>query len=55
MSTSDKGTPFPKAAVGRKLEDLSANELRMKLYNAGVDYPDDATKKELIRLVKEHC
>lgn len=39
---------------GRKLEDYSANELRAKLYCAGVDYPASAGKTELIRLIKEN-
>lgn len=39
---------------GRKLEDHSANELRAKLYCAGVEYPVNAGKAELIRLIKEH-
>lgn len=54
-STCVDGVPFSQAAAGRRLEDLSANELRMKLYNAGIEYPDDAGKKELIELVKKYC
>lgn len=52
--TSRDSVPFGKTITGRKLEDLSANELRMKLYNAGVDYPEDASKKELAELVRKH-
>jgi hypothetical protein len=41
---------------GRKLEDLSPNELRAKLYLQGGEIPETIkTKKELIDLVKEKC
>ena len=52
--TSRDSVPFGKTITGRRLEDLSANELRMKLYNAGVDYPENASKKELAELVRKH-
>lgn len=39
---------------GRKLEDLSANELRAKLYNADIEYPSDASKQDLIKLIREN-
>lgn len=51
----EEGIPFSRAAGGRKLEDLSANELRAKLDMAGVDIPDVKTKGELIELVKKYC
>lgn len=41
--------PFKDAGPKRRLEDLHANELRLRLENAGIAYPDDATKKELVR------
>lgn len=51
-----EGIHFSKAVAGRKLEDLSANELRAKLIMAGVDIPKDIkTKDQLIELVKKHC
>lgn len=53
-STSRDSVPFGKTIPGRRLEDLSANELRAKLYNAGVDYPEAASKKELAELVRKH-
>lgn len=37
---------------GRKLEDFSANELRAKLFMAGIDYPANASKSDLINLIK---
>lgn len=50
------GIHFGKAVGGRKLEDLSANELRAKLILAGVNVPKDIkTKEELVELVKKHC
>lgn len=50
------GIHFGKAVSGRKLEDLSANELRAKLILAGVNIPKDIkTKEELVKLVKKHC
>ncbi len=48
------GIPFSQCMTTRKLEDLHANELRLKLENAGISYSDDASKKELIALVIEH-
>lgn len=50
------GIHFGQAVSGRKLEDLSANELRAKLILAGVNVPKDIkTKEELVELVKKHC
>jgi hypothetical protein len=47
---------FGKAVSLRKLEDLSANELRAKLILAGVNVPKDIkTKEELVELVKKYC
>lgn len=46
------GIPFKDAGPKRRLEDLHANELRLRLENAGIAYPDDATKKELVELVR---
>lgn len=47
---------FGKAVSGRKLEDLSANELRARLIRAGKDVPKDIkTKEELVELVKKYC
>lgn len=48
------GIPFKNAGTKRKLEDLHANELRLKLENAGIAYADDASKSQLIALVKEN-
>ena len=48
------GIPFKDAGPRRKLEDMHANELRLKLDNAGISYPDAATRKDLIDLVREH-
>lgn len=48
------GIPFKDAGPKRRLEDLHANELRLRLENAGIPYPDDATKKELVKLVREN-
>ncbi|NME28845.1 hypothetical protein HF872_09470 [Megasphaera hexanoica] len=48
------GIPFKDAGPKRRLEDLHANELRLRLENAGISYPDDATKKELVKLVREN-
>ncbi len=40
---------------GRKLEDLSPNELRVICYKMGIDIPASIrTKEELVRLVKAH-
>lgn len=50
------GIHFGQAVSGRKLEDLSANELRAKLILAGVNVPKDIkTKEELVELVKKYC
>lgn len=48
------GIPFKDAGPKRRLEDLHANELRLCLENAGIAYPDDATKKELVELVRKY-
>lgn len=48
------GIPFKDAGPKRRLEDLHANELRIRLENAGIAYPDDATKKELVELVRKY-
>ena len=48
------GIPFKDAGPKRRLEDLHANELRFRLENAGIAYPDDATKKELVELVRKY-
>ena len=48
------GIPFKDAGPKRRLEDLHANELRLRLENAGIAYPDDVTKKELIELVRKY-
>lgn len=49
-----EGIPFKNIRVGRKLDQLHANELRLKLENAGIPYSDTASKKELIRLIVKH-
>lgn len=46
--------PFKNAGPKRKLEDLHANELRMRLENAGIAYPEDASKRQLVALVKSN-
>lgn len=46
---------FKDAAKGRKLEDMSPNELRAKLINAGVDPYQANTMDELIALVRKYC
>ena len=48
------GIPFKDAGPKRRLEDIHANELRLRLENAGIAYPDDATKKELVELVRKY-
>lgn len=48
------GIAFKDAGPKRRLEDLHANELRLRLENAGIAYPDDATKKELVELVRKY-
>ena len=47
-----KGIPFSQAVKGRKLEDLHMNELRMRLELAGIKYKDNASKADLIKLIK---
>lgn len=49
-----EGIPLSQVSIGRKLEDLHANELRLKLENAGIAYPDDAGKQELIALIRKN-
>lgn len=50
------GIHFRQAVSGRKLEELSANELRARLIRAGKDVPKDIkTKEELVELVKKYC
>lgn len=39
----------------RKTEELSMNELRARLYEAGIEYSDNTTREELIQLVKQYC
>jgi len=51
--SKDKGIPLSQAGSGRSLNDLSANELRMRLELAGVTYSDQATKTELVDLVRK--
>lgn len=36
----------------RRLEDMHMNELRMILYDAGVEYAPGASKADLIELIK---
>lgn len=48
------GISFKDAGPKRRLEDLHANELRLKLENAGITYPDNASKRQLVALVREH-
>lgn len=45
---------FKDAGPKRRYEDLSANELRMKLELAGIPYCNDASKAELVALVRKH-
>ena len=35
-------------------ENMTMNQLREILYEAGIEYPDNATKQDLIDLIKEH-
>lgn len=37
-----------------RYENMTMNQLRELLYEAGIEYPDDATKQDLIDLIKEH-
>ena len=48
------GIPFKDAGPKRRLEDLHANEQRLRLEHAGIAYPDDQTKKELAELVRKY-
>ncbi len=45
-----EGIHYGRVPSGRRLEDLSPNELRLMLFNAGVDYSMCRTKKDLISL-----
>lgn len=36
-----------------RLNNMSMNELRARLYNEGVDYPHNATRNQLISLIKK--
>lgn len=50
------GIHFGQAVSGRKIEDLSANELRARLIRAGKDVPKDIkTKEELVEMVNKYC
>ena len=49
-----KGIPFSQAVKGRKLEDLHMNELRMRLDLEGIKYKDNASKADLIKLIKNN-
>lgn len=49
-----EGIHFKDAGPRRRLIDLHANELRLKLENAGISYPHDATKAQLVALVQQH-
>lgn len=37
-----------------RYENMTMNQLREILYEAGIDYPDNATKQELIDLIKSN-
>lgn len=37
-----------------RYENMTMNQLREILYEAGIEYPDNATKQDLIDLIKEH-
>lgn len=37
-----------------RYENMTMNQLREILYEAGIEYPDNATKQDLIELIKEH-
>lgn len=37
-----------------RYENMTMNQLRELLYEAGIEYPDNATKQDLIDLIKEH-
>jgi len=38
-----------------KLKNLSINELRARLYEAGIEYKDTDTKEQLIKLIEKYC
>lgn len=57
MGSEKPGIHFSQAVKGRRLEDLSANELRAKLYNMlfpPSKIPSHCSKEELVRLVREN-
>lgn len=37
-----------------RYENMTMNQLRELLYEAGIEYPDNATKQDLIDLIKEY-
>lgn len=37
-----------------RYENMTMNQLREILYEAGIEYPDNATKQDLIDLIKDH-
>lgn len=37
-----------------RYENMTMNQLREILYEAGIEYPNNATKQDLIDLIKEH-
>ncbi len=37
-----------------RYDNMTMNQLREILYEAGIEYPDNATKQDLIDLIKEH-
>ena len=37
-----------------RYENMTMNQLREILYEAGIEYPDNATKQDLIDIIKEH-
>lgn len=56
MSTSKKNMSL--AEIQRQqeayaLDNSTMNELRARLYNSGVKYPANATRKELLKLIAE--
>ena len=48
-----EGIHYGRVPSGRRLEDLSPNELRLMLYNAGADDSMCRTKDDLICLVRK--
>lgn len=46
--------PLSQALPKRKLEDMSLQELEAKLYLKGVEYPRNASKEELIAIIKKN-